>query len=189
MPVVKDKNILDNINTKKLAVETGTHLGDGVQRLLELGFEHVISIEIEQGHYNISKNRFINNSSVEIVHADSVSYLKENCKNFPNGVFISLDGHYSGGSTGFFKEKVPLLSELETILVEFKHEDIMIVIDDVGCWNKENTFDKNSSEWESWSGIEEKSILEVVRRFDFDVKSMYDENKISFILMLKRKTR
>lgn len=41
---------------------------------------------------------------------------------------VLLDAHYSGGSTAFGEEEVPLLYELE-ILKKRKHNDIIIIVD------------------------------------------------------------
>jgi len=54
--------------------------------------------------------------------------LPELLNNINEPVTIYLDAHYSGGTTAFGEEEVPLLFELE-ILKNRKYDDIIIIDD------------------------------------------------------------
>ena len=175
------KNLVKN---KNLVVETGTFMGDGVQKFIDCGFERVVSVEINGNLHQQCVERFRGNDSVEIIHGDSVQYFRDNAKNFPEDIFIFLDGHYSGGGTGFHNEPVPLLNELKVILSDYAHDKLIIMIDDVGCWT--GLLPDGDPAWDWWKDISEESILKIVSESDFKAKYFYDDEKVTFILDLTR---
>jgi hypothetical protein len=59
----------------ELFIETGSFVGDGSQQALDAGFKRVISIELSDKYFEMSKDRFINNPNVEIVKGDSFKIL------------------------------------------------------------------------------------------------------------------
>ena len=120
MKIDRIKKVMRN---NVMAVETGTFIGDGVQIFLDCGFKKVVSVEVDPTLASRCKQRFESNPDAEIVFGDSVQFLKERTKDFPNDVFIFLDGHFSGGGTSYFEKPVPLLDELKVILDEYKHDD------------------------------------------------------------------
>ena len=42
----------------KYFIETGSHLGNGIQQALDAGFDNVISIELSDKYFGICENKF-----------------------------------------------------------------------------------------------------------------------------------
>jgi len=119
-------------------IETGSHTGIGIQLALMSGFSKIYSIELVDNYFNECVEKFKNNSNVYLILGDSYFKLKELLDNNPNIPFTYwLDGHYSGGDTGFGVEESPLMKELETILSrEVKGE--LIYVDDMRLYREFN---------------------------------------------------
>jgi len=72
-----------------------------------------------------------------------------------NAVYF-LDGHYSGGGTGFGKKHVPLYEELETIMRLHKQKAI-IIIDDYRIFD---TLDGGICDW---TNINKDTCMNIVK--------------------------
>jgi len=110
-------------------VESGSFWGDGIQTALDAGFKTIYSYEICNTNYNICRNRFANNSNINL-------YLKSSTKMFDEISQINepitfwLDGHYSGLNTSYDEETFyPLKTELE-IIAKHPIKTHTILIDD-----------------------------------------------------------
>lgn len=74
-------------------IETGTFYGDGVQSALNSNYKNITSIEISQKFYDIGKERFKNNSNVNIVLGDSAVILGDIINKYDEQITFWLDGH------------------------------------------------------------------------------------------------
>ena len=108
-------------------IETGAYLGDGIKCVLN-NYENIHSIELAEKWYNYNVEQFINNNNVKMYLGDSKKILPELLNTINEPLTIFLDSHYSGGTTAFGDEEVPLLFELE-ILKNRKFNDIIIIDD------------------------------------------------------------
>jgi len=145
-------------------IETGSYLGDGIQAALYSGFSKVISIELSSYYYGICKDRFKDDSRVELVLGDSVVMLPEVIKDIHERCTFWIDAHYSGGDTATGIISVPMMEELEIIS---KHEikTHTIIIDDmraVGVGG--NT---------SWGVLDKKKIEELILSINSEYKIRY----------------
>ena len=116
-----------NSNKTNHYIETGTYLGDGIKCVLN-NYKYIHSIELSEKWYNYNIIQFKNNNNVKMYLGDSKKILPELLKNINEPITIYLDAHYSGGTTAFGEEEVPLLFELE-ILKNRKYDDIIIIDD------------------------------------------------------------
>lgn len=114
-------------------IETGSYIGDGIQQALDAGFSKVISIELSEKYYKISKERFIDNPNVEVVLGDSYQVLPDVLKDINEPITFWLDGHNSGDDTGYGEFMVPLIQELDAIK-EHIIKTHTILIDDMRLW-------------------------------------------------------
>jgi hypothetical protein len=121
----------------ELFIETGSFVGDGSQQALDAGFKRVISIELSDKYFEMSKDRFINNPNVEIVKGDSFKILPYILKNINQPVTFWLDGHHSCGDTALGEHWAPLMQELD-VIKEHPIKTHTILIDDMRCWEKPN---------------------------------------------------
>jgi hypothetical protein len=117
-------------------VETGTYLGDGIERVKN-DFKFIHSIELHEKWYNHAKDRFKNDNNVFLHLGDSGEVLCNLINEFNEPTLFYLDAHFSGGDTAFGKEDekgIPLLRELKA-LGKRNYKDI-IIIDDMRLMGK-----------------------------------------------------
>jgi predicted O-methyltransferase YrrM len=109
--------------------ETGTHKGDSVQDAYDLGFERIISIEVNKDFYNHCMERFQPLDAweqIKLFLGKTEDNIEKLIQEWVNGrAMFWIDAH-GGGS----KASSPYQLEIEAIL---KHErnDHVIIIDDV----------------------------------------------------------
>jgi len=118
-------------------IETGSFVGDGIQQAINAGFPRIISIELSDKYYDISKSRFSNNPNIEIIRGDSFKMLPSILDKIDEQITFWLDGHHSCGDTALGEFWAPLMKELEVI----KNHHInthTIMIDDMRCWELPN---------------------------------------------------
>jgi len=109
--------------------ETGTHIGDSIQDALDLDFERIISIEIEERFYDHCMNRFQPLDvwdKVKLFLGSTEDNIEKLILEWVNGrAMFWIDAHGGGnGSTSPFK------MEIEAIL-KHKRNDHVIIIDDI----------------------------------------------------------
>lgn len=120
-----------------LFIETGSLIGDGIQQALDAGYEKVISIEISDKYFKISKDRFISDPRVTVIKGDSYKVLPIILREIDVKSTFWLDGHHSCGDTGLGDYWSPLMQELDAIKNhQIKNHTIMI--DDMRCWQEPN---------------------------------------------------
>jgi hypothetical protein len=128
MPNLTDEfySLTNNRKTRHY-IETGTYLGNGIRDVLN-SYENIHSIELADKWYQHNVEQFRNNTNVKMYLGDSKKILPELLNNINEPVTLYLDAHYSGGTTAFGDEEVPLLFELE-ILKNRNYDDIIIIDD------------------------------------------------------------
>ena len=147
-------------------IETGTYLGDGIKCILN-NYENIHSIELSEKWYKYNVNQFNQNNNVKMYLGDSKKVLPILLESIHEPITIYLDAHYSGGTTAFGDEEVPLLFELE-ILKQRKYDDI-IIIDDCrllgkigtcGCGDNHPIYPTMTYDW---SNITENKIVHLMK--------------------------
>ena len=147
-------------------IETGTYLGDGIKSVLN-NYENIHSIELSEKWYDYNVKQFQNNKNVKMYLGDSKKVLPELLNNIHEPVTIYLDAHFSGGTTAFGEEEVPLLFELE-ILKNRIYDDI-IIIDDCRLLGKTGVYGAGDNHpvyptmIYNWSNITESSITNLMK--------------------------
>lgn len=118
-------------------VETGTYMGDGVRTALGLGFQRVISIELNEDFYRNAKEEFSADNRVTILQGDSALMLWDAIKDVPDRMTFWLDGHVFPGQEdlNLGLKPCPLIEELEQIS---RHpiKNHVIMIDDMSSLPK-----------------------------------------------------
>ena len=118
--------------------ETGTYLGDSVQYALDLGFERIISVEIEERFYDHCMQRFQPLNVWEKVKL-FLGSSENNIENLVNDWIIGrtmfwLDAHTHNS---------PYKLEIETI-TKHKRNDHVIIVDDVDNYGIDINWIKNT---------------------------------------------
>jgi hypothetical protein len=158
-------NLSKTIKTKQY-IETGTYLGDGIKSVLN-DYKIIHSIELSEKWYQHNVTQFENNNNVKMYLGDSKKILPELLKTLNEPITIYLDAHYSGGTTAFGEEEVPLLFELE-ILKQRKYDDI-IIIDDCRLLGKTGICGAGDNDpvyptmTYNWSDITENKIINLIK--------------------------
>ena len=106
---------------RKIFVETGTHIGDGVQVALDVGFEKVYSIEINENRFKKSSERFRNNKKVNLIKGDAKEEFIKILKQIQEPATIWLDAHTATDAS--------IMEELEA-LQQHPIKNHIILIDD-----------------------------------------------------------
>lgn len=119
-------------------IETGSYIGLGIELALRSGFDKIYSIELADHYYNLCCEKFKDDIQIELILGDSYYELGKLLNNNSNIPFTYwLDGHYSGGDTGFGVEETPLIRELEFILSR-SVEGELIYVDDMRIYRNMN---------------------------------------------------
>jgi len=107
---------------KKIFVETGTRFGEGVQLALDVGFEKIYSIEINDDYFKRSSERFRNNEKVNLIKGDSREEFSKILRQIQEPATIWLDAHTPSNA--------PIMEELKA-LQQHPIKNHIILIDDV----------------------------------------------------------
>lgn len=124
------KNVLENYMSPYF-FETGTADGDAVRQAIDMGFEKIFSIEIDESLYNKNCEKFksyIDSGQVILILGDSLVKMKEIIPQIDKPTTFWLDAHVDFGPKGI--KDCPLYEELESI----KSSNIKnhkILIDDI----------------------------------------------------------
>lgn len=119
-------------NNNNIFFETGTHHGDGVLKAIELGFNKILSVEIDQNYYLECYDKFIEEiiqGKIHLFFGDSNAWMDHMLKLIREPALFWLDGHPDGIDGN------PLWGELESIK---KHniKTHTILIDDIPIYFK-----------------------------------------------------
>ena len=145
----------------RIFVETGTYRGDNVKLLLRTGnWRFIHTIELSEAWYQRAAKRFERYPNVVCHHGDSANVLETLLPTINEPIIIYLDAHYSGGSTAFGNDEVPLLRELQ-IIARRQCQDI-VIIDDLRLFGKTGISGDGSKLWPEmtydWKEINEHTI-------------------------------
>ena len=115
--------------TSGIYLETGFLEGDSALVALQLGFEKVISIELDERRIQKGKiklKKYIDNNRLEIVHGNSSEKIESVLENNPNIKAIFLDAHHYNKSEDL---SAPLEKEL-LVIKKFSNRNYFLVVDD-----------------------------------------------------------
>jgi len=116
-------------------IETGSHIGTGIEQALAAGFKEVRSIDAGEKQYRYCLDKFKNNPKVKLWKGDSAYILKDMISDLITPVTFWLDGHYSAGDTCKCEHEHPLMFELEQIAAH-SVKNHLILIDDWRDYNR-----------------------------------------------------
>ncbi len=157
--LILERSAAGNYNT---FIETGTFVGDTVE-FFKPHFKKLISIELQPDLAAKARERFLQDSHVEILEGDSAILLKEIVQQLDSPAVFWLDGHYSSEFfvgdqyivTAKGNKNTPIEKELEIILASnLKH---LLLIDDA----------------REFTGRYDYPTLEAVRQIVKQVKPLY----------------
>lgn len=95
-------------------VETGTYLGN-TSAWAASHFERVITIEADAALYARARERFANQSNVEVYFGNSGEIISVIVSRLPDPSLFWLDAHYSGEGTAGESHECPLLAEIAAL--------------------------------------------------------------------------
>ena len=107
---------------RKIFVETGTNIGEGVQCALDVGFEEIYSIEINEEFFKKSSERFRDNEKVNLIKGDSKEEFIKILRQIQEPATIWLDAHTATDAS--------IIEELEA-LRQHPVKNHIILIDDI----------------------------------------------------------
>lgn len=139
-----------------------------INAAITCGFNTIISLEISEMWYEHCMNLFKSHTNVYLYNADSSIHLYDVIKEVDTPITFWLDGHWSGGDTGFGKDKYPILSELKQI-ARHHRKDHTILIDDVRLFN---------SQWGLSDRVIKDYLLRINPYFKFKYEDGYVQNDV-----------
>jgi hypothetical protein len=160
--MIIDVNLIRNTFPCDIVVETGTHVGDSIEILLN-HFNKIYSCEINDEFYESSKNRYkdVSEDILQIQKGNSPECLESFFKEIGHDKFLLyLDAHWQA--------QWPLLNELETVK-KFNYKPF-IAIHDFDCgllhedgWRYDQYFDYDENNNRTyhhlnWEYIKDKII-------------------------------
>lgn len=180
------KNVLGKY-MNDMFIETGSHMGSGIQLALDLKFKTIHSIEKNNGFYQICKQRFQDKDNV-LLHkgksSEILPYILDCCVEDEKITFW-LDAHIDPAD---MDAGIPLMQELEIIHKYYKFGDI-ILIDDRSQFGKH----QDNFLQDAWTGVTEESVTEALIAIDPDFYIYYEDNKFRkneiIVATLKRKKK
>jgi hypothetical protein len=154
-------------------LETGTHTGGGVQVAQYVGFQHIISIDIDEVFYKASKKLFAESESdIRLYLGDSAIILPEIINKIKEPITFWLDGHVSTRMVVGVIE-VPLLIELD-IIAEHPIKTHTILIDDRRMMGK---IEKTDKPWSHvWENVTEEKVIKKLLEINPNYKIIYEDS-------------
>ena len=151
-----------NFNLKKymndIFIETGTYIGEGVQKALDSGFSQIYSIEIDPDRYNKCKEKFKDFDNVEILLGDSGKVLPDLLNKINKRATFWIDAHYCVDNAEISEKWCPINEELDAI----KNHHIKnhtILVDDWRCMDNSGLMVNNINEYFKTNEIKFKEII------------------------------
>lgn len=114
--------------------ETGTLNGEAIKLALEVGFEKIFSIEIDETLYIENYKRFfeeIISGKVNLFLGDTIKIMPQILEKIDKKTTFWLDAHVDGGPSGI--KKCPLYEEIDFIK-NTNMKEHSILIDDIRCF-------------------------------------------------------
>lgn len=148
-------------------VETGTHMGYGIDVALECGFKKIYSIELSTTKVLNAKERFkdsIQQGRIEIWEGDSLDIFHKLVPLLNKPTTFWLDAHWDDGPMG--KVRCPLLSEL-AVIEQHKIKTHSILIDD------RRLFDVPGSNW--GEGIREVDVVDLLKKINPNYEIKFED--------------
>jgi hypothetical protein len=113
----------------RVAIETGTFLGDSARALGEV-VPAVWSIELSPELHQAAKTKFIDRPNLHFAHGYSPAVLPGILASLSAPALFWLDGHWSGGETAGDSDECPVLDELRSIDAWPQASGSCVLIDD-----------------------------------------------------------
>lgn len=152
----------ESLSIPKIIVETGTHLGYGIEDYTGF-FTKIYSIELSEDYYSMAVEKFKGRQDVILINGDSSDVL--NTTEFEKEpILFYLDAHFCGGdSAGGCGINSPLLNEIDAILKRQIKGDV-IIIDDMRLMGKAQWEGTENSKiwpktWLDWSSVSTEDII------------------------------
>ena len=147
--------------------ETGSHMGDTIERSLLLGYEKVISVELNPTRYAHCCNRFsedIKDGRVFLFQGNTTDRFDEMCSLLdPNDkCFFWLDAHDEGGGA-------PVLEEL-ILLKKYGRKNDTILIDDIPLYYKNSM------------PVIKNVLKEINENYNFSIDDIFDRGWESILI-------
>jgi hypothetical protein len=119
-------------------VETGTLFGETTEAV-SCTVDRCITIELDQGLFELAVSRFAGNPKIELIQGDSAAVLPKVLEKLREPALFWLDGHYSGDGTGKGNLDTPIRRELDAILA-VRDQPHIIAIDDARSFDGTNDY-------------------------------------------------
>ena len=121
-------------------VQTGTHIGDGIESVIPFNFQQYYSIQCLDTFHSISSNRFKDNQQIHIIRGFSENVLPDilNKISKQRGILFWLDAHlpdyYQHVNKDIYDDTVRFPVEKEFEIISKIDNPFVIIMDDLGMY-------------------------------------------------------
>ena len=122
-------------NKTNVFIETGSHLGESIQRAIDIGFQDIYSMEIKQDFHFRCQSKFMSFPQVHLALGDSLVKLPEILNRVKEQATFWLDAHMS-----MLARNCPTLEEIKIIGSHHIKNHIIIIDDMRDFGTKEHEF-------------------------------------------------
>ena len=111
----------------RIFVETGTYRGETVAALAP-HFERLYSVELHEGNFSYSRDRFADDPRITILHGDSAARLRDILDELDQPALFWLDAHDSGPGTAAAQVD-PIRAELDALFAHPVRSHVVYIDD------------------------------------------------------------
>jgi hypothetical protein len=175
------KFILNKNNSQYL--ETGFLDGECCLAALDLGFDKVISIEIDQNRISNGKKKFksfLDQGKLQLINGDSAQMIKKYFNENIHVIFLDAHGIYNNTD---YKKFSPLEKELDFILPRLT-KDCLLIIDDYLKIKSSFFYTHDIKDWKHC--LSGKFLRNIIQKYDLKKFELIYKNN-SYLILTKDK--
>ena len=139
----------------RVAVETGTNLGESTAALAEMA-DRVWTVELSPKYAKWARDRYVGTPAVNVLEGDSAAVLADLAPRIDQPALYWLDAHWCAGDSAGHEAQCPLLHEIEAIEASPAAAESVILIDDASFFLACPYPDYRRSDWPTFMEVADR---------------------------------
>ncbi|MGA9113439.1 MAG: hypothetical protein WB802_06530 [Candidatus Dormiibacterota bacterium] len=154
VPAPLARALVDGLGLR-VAVETGTNLGDSAAVLAEM-VDRVWTVELSPRYAEWARARHAATSAITLLEGDSATVLAGLAPGIDEPALYWLDAHWCAGDSAGYEAQCPLLGEIEALETSPAASDSAILIDDASFFLACPYPDYRRSDWPTFLEVADR---------------------------------
>jgi len=154
VPAPLARALVDGLGLR-VAVETGTNLGDSAAVLAEM-VDRVWTVELSPRYAEWARARHAATSAITLLEGDSATVLAGIAPGIDEPALYWLDAHWCAGDSAGYEAQCPLLGEIEALETSPAASDSAILIDDASFFLACPYPDYRRSDWPTFLEVADR---------------------------------